>query len=492
MNDLYQNSAGSSSVYATAQKKAYIFPIIGSLLIPIFVGLIFPFTYSGITLFSSLFTLTATMCALFSILIEWQNSNGLLRPIFEKIFFVDPQFILETDLKNKEIPYCTIFLIFINILLFLILPEDVVKQGVFFPYKDHPSLLSSIISVFTSAFLHGNTGHLMGNMLYLLVIGMAVETRIGIIKYTLLYILCIIFAKIFVFVMLLTQSKGLEPFNLYDFHSLGASGAISGLLGIFAVRCYFSKIKVGLPFFGIPFLAILLKVNGTLFISFFFIMNIHGSLTQFHSKSIGINHWAHVGGYLGGFIMAYFLQIHKDAAEESVEAKVTYFKENNIFGKEAIQTCQERLLKNPEDEQALRYFLHLNLYNSREEGVFYSRLISLLVKQNNMEEVIKLLDQFFPKHLNELSGSALTRIGMYYYKNFNYTRALSCFQLACDHRGVHQEKAIFQLAIIFEEMESYELAVEQYKKIMTQNLDNIFFKEAVKRYNSIKNQKRIA
>jgi membrane associated rhomboid family serine protease len=85
--------------------------------------------------------------------------------------------------------------------------------------------ISVYITLLTSMFMHGGLAHIFGNMLYLWIFGDNIENRIGHLRYLIFYLLCGVIASLaHVFTSVLLESNLLIP-------SLGASGAISGVLG---------------------------------------------------------------------------------------------------------------------------------------------------------------------------------------------------------------------------------------------------------------------
>ncbi len=135
--------------------------------------------------------------------------------------------------------------------------------------------------VFTSLFLHGNLTHLIGNVLFLAAFGAAVEQAIKPTKFALYYLFWGLFAAaahIFV-----------NPGS--DVPTVGASGAIGGVLGAYFLLFPGSKIKVVIPpFFFWPFSVI----SWMLLVIWF--------LFQVFSPQQGVANWAHVGGFLAGMV----------------------------------------------------------------------------------------------------------------------------------------------------------------------------------------------
>ena len=106
------------------------------------------------------------------------------------------------------------------------------------------------LTLITSMFMHGGWAHLLGNMLYLLIFGDNIENRLGHVKYLVFYLLCGVIASLsHVFVTSLMHSNALVP-------SLGASGAISGVLGAYILLFPRRRVNVLLGWFVIAVPAI--------------------------------------------------------------------------------------------------------------------------------------------------------------------------------------------------------------------------------------------
>lgn len=163
-----------------------------------------------------------------------------------------PGVIYNSDLKLDGLPVVTIIIITINVLLFFTIPESITDRFVFFPIGN-PTLYEKLISVFTSAFLHGSLKHFGFNMIFLWVFGSALETRIGWRRFSGCYLIAIAGSKVLVWMLLSIQAHSSGNLELVNsFHSLGASGAISGIMGLFIVRCFYANVSIAVPVSMIP------------------------------------------------------------------------------------------------------------------------------------------------------------------------------------------------------------------------------------------------
>jgi membrane associated rhomboid family serine protease len=153
-----------------------------------------------------------------------------------------------------------------------------------------------ILPVFTSIFLHGGLLHLVTNMWFLTVFGNSVEDRIGPIRYFILFLASGVAAAAAQYV---TGPHSPIPV-------IGASGAISGIIGAYFV--WFSRSRIETLLILFPFFP-LVSVPSRLFLGYWFLIQLVngvGSLAAAGGYVGGTAWFAHVGGFLFGFLVASF------------------------------------------------------------------------------------------------------------------------------------------------------------------------------------------
>jgi membrane associated rhomboid family serine protease len=142
--------------------------------------------------------------------------------------------------------------------------------------------------MFTSMFLHGGLMHLLGNMLFLYIFGDNVEDYFGHLPYLLFYLVCGIGSGLIHSLFNLTSSLP----------ALGASGAISGVMGAYAVL--FPRARVLMLFF-----VFLVPVPAYFVLGYWFLLQFLSGIGQFGAAaSGGVAWWAHIGGFLMGMVIA--------------------------------------------------------------------------------------------------------------------------------------------------------------------------------------------
>jgi Uncharacterized membrane protein (homolog of Drosophila rhomboid) len=161
------------------------------------------------------------------------------------------------------------------------------------PGSDEP--FSALLQpLFTSMFLHAGWLHLIGNMWYLWIFGDNVEDRLGHIRYLVFYFACGVGAGV---VHILLNPNSTVP-------SVGASGAIAGVLGAYLVSYPFARILTLVPIF---FFFQVIEIPALIVLGLWFVMQFFygtASLTATTSAAGGgVAWWAHVGGFVIGIIL---------------------------------------------------------------------------------------------------------------------------------------------------------------------------------------------
>lgn len=213
---------------------------------------------------------------------------------------------LRDNVKPDIVPFVTVSLIAVNAAMFfqqlsLTLPEFRAAVATFglVPLKFTTSLaagsldLSAYAPLFSGLFLHGGWMHIIGNMWYLWLFGYSVEYCLGHLNFLLFYLVCGIMAS-------LTQVF-FDPASPVPI--IGASGAISGILGAYVICFPRAKIKTLIP---IIFIFTIVEIPAYLFLGLWFFLQLQSGLVSMTAGS-GIAWWAHIGGFLTGVLLNRFL-----------------------------------------------------------------------------------------------------------------------------------------------------------------------------------------
>ncbi|MBI1972187.1 MAG: rhomboid family intramembrane serine protease [Candidatus Aenigmarchaeota archaeon] len=193
------------------------------------------------------------------------------------------------SIKTRDFPIVTVSLILINVLVFLASLSDfenIIYTLGFTPYY-FPSLYA-VITVFTSMFLHAGFDHIFGNMWYLWIFGDNVEDRLGRLRFLFLYVVSGAAAAL---VQYATDPSSTTP-------SIGASGAVSGILGFYMVLFPQARITTSAGYW-------VGQTPAWLVIGFWFLIQLFfGVATLAGYGGSNVAFWAHIGGFAFGYLAA--------------------------------------------------------------------------------------------------------------------------------------------------------------------------------------------
>ena len=174
-----------------------------------------------------------------------------------------------------------------------------------------------VFSLISFMFLHGGFWHLLGNMWFLYIFGDNVEDRLGSFRYILFYFLCGI-------------TSGLAHLA-FNFHSnvptIGASGAIAGVMGAYLLLHPHSKILTLIPIIFIPWF---IEIPAFFFLGLWFLIQFVNA-TGSHGTTGGIAWWAHIGGFIFGMIyLKILLALPKTGATDKIRKLTTKRKSHRL------------------------------------------------------------------------------------------------------------------------------------------------------------------
>ena len=208
-------------------------------------------------------------------------------------------------------PYVTYGLVAANILVFLYqlsLPPQQL-EGFFHLAAVVPRELTASFSgisvnqpipewmtLITSQFLHGGFLHLGGNMLFLWIFGNNIEDRLGHVKFLIFYLACGALAALAQWFF--SPNSGIP--------SLGASGAIAGVMGAYILRFPRAEVLTLIP---LGFFITTVQIPAIFFLGFWFVQQAFYGVASLNApsnigmESGGIAYWAHAGGFVFGVIL---------------------------------------------------------------------------------------------------------------------------------------------------------------------------------------------
>lgn len=200
---------------------------------------------------------------------------------------------------RTRVPFVNYTILVLNIGIFFMLYfssdyGETVQQFGLIPLHPQP------VTFITSLFLHGGVLHLLGNMLFLWICGDNVEDRLGHIGYLLLYLAAGIIAAF----------THIKMTNMPEIPCIGASGAISGVLGAYVVLFPTSKIKFWYLFwFYLIFRSGTFTLTSVWALGFWFGEQLLLGYLTLSNNAVGVAYWAHIGGFGFGLIMVGLLRL---------------------------------------------------------------------------------------------------------------------------------------------------------------------------------------
>jgi len=168
--------------------------------------------------------------------------------------------------------------------------------------------ISVYVTLLTSMFMHAGFAHIGGNMLYLWIFGDNIENRIGHGRYLLFYLICGVVASLAqVAVVVLGGGDTQLP-------SLGASGAIAGVLGAYLALFPGRRVKVIFMYF-------LQEMPALIVIGLWFVYQLVLGLGMLGGAGGGVAYGAHIGGFIAGFLLIRLFVIGKPAIPVAVRQR---------------------------------------------------------------------------------------------------------------------------------------------------------------------------
>ncbi len=224
-------------------------------------------------------------------------------------------FPIQDSIPRKCPPLMNWTIMAICIIAFLFetaLPPKVLEQltylyGVVPARYTHPEWAASmglsstpILPLFTCMFLHGSWIHIIGNMWTLWIFGDNVEDEMGPWRFLAFYLLCGLAASL---IHIYTNPDSTIP-------TIGASGAIAGIMGAYFVLFPRARIIIMIPIFIFPFF---FDVPAVFFLAFWFMEQLFSGTFSILSPHMsgGIAWWAHIGGFMAGMFAYRFFLNHQ-------------------------------------------------------------------------------------------------------------------------------------------------------------------------------------
>jgi membrane associated rhomboid family serine protease len=199
----------------------------------------------------------------------------------------------DDDSTRRTTPFVTYALIAINVVVFLLElqnGDDFIRQWSFVPARFAADPAGNVVTIFTAMFMHGSWMHLGGNMLYLWIFGDQIEDLLGHVKFLVFYLLCGFAADA---AHIFSSADSMIP-------TLGASGAIAGVLGAYLVKYPRNPIRVLL-------MRMVTQMPAIVVLGLWFVLQFISQMTMGPGEA-GVAYWAHIGGFVAGVLMAFLFR----------------------------------------------------------------------------------------------------------------------------------------------------------------------------------------
>jgi membrane associated rhomboid family serine protease len=163
---------------------------------------------------------------------------------------------------------------------------NVTAHGQVFPIQLFPGPHPIYLTLLTAMFMHGSWEHILGNMLYLWIFGDNIEDLLGHRRYVVFYLVCGIAASL---AQVFYSPDGYIP-------SLGASGAIAGVLGAYAIKFPRNRVRVLMVRFitYMPAIAVL---------GLWIVLQVFSQVATPAGEASGVAYMAHIGGFAAGVVL---------------------------------------------------------------------------------------------------------------------------------------------------------------------------------------------
>ena len=234
---------------------------------------------------------------------------------------------LRDTMPSARFPAVTVGLICVNAIVFIVelnlsprgLDQLFLNWGIVPLRFTHPRLDANYLTLLSSIFLHGGWMHIIGNMWSLWIFGDNVEDRMGRLGFLIFYILSGLAAGVG---HVATNPNSVAP-------TVGASGAIAGVMGAYLLLFPHARVVTILPIF--IFFQII-EVPAVIYLGIWFIIQLFSgaaSLATASAHAGGVAWWAHIGGFVVGVLWALPLRRRRDRLSERRQRHYRYYDDDD-------------------------------------------------------------------------------------------------------------------------------------------------------------------
>jgi len=389
------------------------------------------------------------------------SGEGFIRTFLDQLTFIPVEYPAGEKIFEKHFN-ATYALILSNVFIHYVLRaldlgtmERIYSLFCFIPEELH--VWNLLVSPITCIFLHGSAEHLWFNMVALWVFGLAVEKRVGWKKFIYFYLMTGFLSSLATPIVYLVSRQEFVS-------SIGASGAIMGIMGVYAVRLFYRKLVFPIPIIPPIFLSFKVKVNSLLLIGTYLYIQIASVPTMFKSN---IDYLAHIVGLLSGVYLASRQKIQEEGIEDMLVERAT----NLIDNKEDYAEARKMLLAvvehNPERVEAIVALARL-LKPSEESRQFYEKAIRKLL-DTKPEEAARLFAEYFIIYREPFEPETQDRLTPWLRNIGKINLACRALEALVDRPETPAEwrkNFLLQVAMMLEKLELYEAALNRYEQLL--------------------------
>ena len=373
---------------------------------------------------------------------------------------------IRTDKEITKIPFITYGIIFLNIFIFISTLQaseaelHAINLNLGFVLSDF-----SWYTLITYAFLHSGLSHLAGNMFLLWITGTVLETAIGRKQFLMLYLGSAILGAL---LFAVTTFYWSAP-NEYGIPLIGASGAISGVIGFAAFRYYY--INVQTIFAPIP---LLVWMPFWAYALYFLLKEL--LLGFFDTSGSNVAHFAHLGGLALGISLGIIMRSYRDGLRDHVIEEAAE-KAPNTNTKEFNETVTSLIKENPDDPELLMTDAGLKVASGDNESAvkLFTRALNLSLRQGMYENAINCFENILVINPDTIFPPKIY-LAMYtlYEKNNNLPSMNGIFELMMSRfsHTPEAESMLMKFAKYYAEIEDYEERAVSYYEYFIKHYPN--------------------
>lgn len=376
--------------------------------------------------------------------------------------------------RVRNLPYVTLAIIAINVVAYVLTSGS--RESLRLSVGDYgliPSqfltgnIVSSIGRMLTSTFVHDGLFHLTSNMALLLLFGRDVERAMGRLEFLLFYIgACLAAAIMHVLIVFAALPAVYETRGI-----VGASGAVAGVMGVYAVRFHRKSFV-----FGEIRLPALLVIAAWLVVQV--ILGIRGLYENPLSQEIArIGYWSHLGGFAFGIVIAMVTNMALQGEREHLFSEARrHYDEGNLL--ESAQNYEALLRYDPDNAFAHAELGRLwALLDEQEQSLpVYGTAVELYLMQGRQKEALRAADemrQFWPKA--EFPASTRLRLATYLEEEGDTDRAIAELHSIVESGGqcVEAQMALLKIGQLqLSSLHSSQLAIDTLQSFIQRYPDS--------------------